>query len=120
MASAAHKWRDRHLLDALARSARGTVPLLIDTDGVVLEAAYANVWVVEGGALLTPPANGRILPGDTRATLLARRTPRPRGANRVRAPRGAESIFVTSSISVRRPARLRRQVLVPVPVAALL
>jgi hypothetical protein len=32
----------------------------------------------------------------------------------------AESVFLTSSITVRRPARLRRQVLVPVPVAALL
>ena len=37
----------------------------------MLEAAYANVWIVEGEALITPPADGRILPGTTRAALLA-------------------------------------------------
>src|SRR5262249_17491755 len=43
-----HKWRDRDLLEALAAQASGAVPLLIDTDGLVLEAAHANVWIVEG------------------------------------------------------------------------
>ena len=81
----AHKWRDRRLLEALAGAAAGAVPLLVDTDGQVLEAAYANVWIVEGEALITPPADGRILPGTTRAALLAAEPARARGAVRPRA-----------------------------------
>jgi para-aminobenzoate synthetase / 4-amino-4-deoxychorismate lyase len=37
----------------------------------VLEAAHANVWVREGSALVTPPLDGRLLPGTVRARLLA-------------------------------------------------
>jgi para-aminobenzoate synthetase/4-amino-4-deoxychorismate lyase len=64
-----HKWRDRRLVESLAGS--GRVPLLVDDDGDVLEAAWANVWLVEQGRLITPPDDGRILPGVTRALLLA-------------------------------------------------
>lgn len=67
----AHKWRDRRLLDELAARHPGAVPLLLDTDGTVLEAAHANVWIVEGDSLITSPADGRILPGVTRASVLA-------------------------------------------------
>jgi para-aminobenzoate synthetase / 4-amino-4-deoxychorismate lyase len=66
----AHKWRDRRLLDELERRL-GAVPLLIDLDGEVLEAAHANVWIVEGDELVTPPLDGRLLPGTVRARLLA-------------------------------------------------
>lgn len=71
----AHKWRDRRLLDVAPRyrgtiSGREQAPLLIDADGTVLEAAWGNVWVLEGDALVTPPADGRILPGVTRSLLL--------------------------------------------------
>ncbi len=101
-----HKWRDRDLLEALAAQAPGTVPLLIDTDGLVLEAAYANVWIAEGRALLTPPADGRILPGVTRASLLAvERFAREEPIELERLAR-ADAVFVTSSISRRRAARL--------------
>jgi para-aminobenzoate synthetase/4-amino-4-deoxychorismate lyase len=62
-----HKWRDRRMLDA--RPAH-PVPLLIDADGSVLEASWGNVWLLEGDRLITPPADGRILPGVTRALLL--------------------------------------------------
>jgi len=71
----AHKWRDRRLLDIATRY-RGTTfghepaPLLVDTDGTVLEAAWGNVWILEDDALITPLADGRILPGVTRALLL--------------------------------------------------
>jgi para-aminobenzoate synthetase/4-amino-4-deoxychorismate lyase len=64
----AHKWADRRLLDALADG--GTTPLLVDSDGSVLEAAWGNVWIQEGDLLLTPPADGRILPGVARDTVL--------------------------------------------------
>ncbi|HET7050405.1 MAG TPA: bifunctional anthranilate synthase component I family protein/class IV aminotransferase [Solirubrobacteraceae bacterium] len=101
-----HKWRDRELLEALAGQAPDTVPLLIDTDGLVLEAAHANVWIVEGGALLTPPADGRILPGVTRAALLAAdRSAREEPIDLERLAR-ADAVFLTSSISRRRAARL--------------
>jgi para-aminobenzoate synthetase/4-amino-4-deoxychorismate lyase len=103
-----HKWRDRRLLEALAEQAPGTVPLLVDFDGLVLEAAHANVWIVERTAVLTPPADGRILPGISRALLLAtdasaREEPIPL----TRLER-ADAVFLTSSISRRHPAGLAR------------
>lgn len=64
----AHKWRDRRLLHAHGEH---PVPLLIDEDGAVLEGAWGNFWLVRGDRLITPPADGRILPGVTRALLLS-------------------------------------------------
>jgi anthranilate/para-aminobenzoate synthase component I/branched-subunit amino acid aminotransferase/4-amino-4-deoxychorismate lyase len=66
----AHKWQDRRLLDALAREAGGATPLIVDGDGTVLEAAWGNVFALEGELLLTPAADGRLLPGVTRAALV--------------------------------------------------
>lgn len=67
----AHKWRDRRWLDAHA--VPGEVLLLIDLDGLVLEAARAAVIArAEDGALVTPPADSRILPSTTRARVAAR------------------------------------------------
>lgn len=103
----AHKWRDRRLLDALSALARGATPLLIDTDGCVLEAAYANVWIVEGEELITPPADGRILPGTVRAALLASgRAAREESIDLDRLA-CADEVFLTSSISGRHPATIR-------------
>ena len=102
----AHKWRDRRLIEALTDVAGGGVPLLIDTDGAVLEASYANVWIVEGEAWLTPPADGRILPGTTRGVLLATTPDAREESFDLARLAGAEEVFLTSSISGRRPARL--------------
>jgi para-aminobenzoate synthetase/4-amino-4-deoxychorismate lyase len=67
----AHKWADRSLLDgAQGRLSVDALPLLTDSDGTVLEASRANVFAVRGGSLLTPPADGRILPGVTRMRVL--------------------------------------------------
>lgn len=67
----AHKWADRAPLDAArAKIGDDELPLLLDTDGAVLEAARANLFAVRDGALFTPPLDGRILPGITRAQLL--------------------------------------------------
>jgi para-aminobenzoate synthetase/4-amino-4-deoxychorismate lyase len=75
----AHKWRDRRALEVAPRhrgaisrhdTTAGATPLLVDQDGTVLEAGWGNVWLMEGDALITPPADGRILPGVTRALLL--------------------------------------------------
>jgi para-aminobenzoate synthetase/4-amino-4-deoxychorismate lyase len=60
----AHKWVDRDLL-------AGHEPLIVDLSGEVLESGSGNVFLVEGDTLVTPPADGRILPGVTRARLLA-------------------------------------------------
>ena len=70
-----HKWRDRRLLAIASRnrgaiSGREQVPLLVDSDGTVLEGAWGSLWLLDGDALITPPADGRILPGVTRALLL--------------------------------------------------
>ena len=63
----AHKWADRRLLEAAEAAApSGLVPLLVDGEGFVLEASRANVFLVLSGALVTPPADGRILPGIAR------------------------------------------------------
>jgi para-aminobenzoate synthetase / 4-amino-4-deoxychorismate lyase len=60
----AHKWADRRLLEEA--EADDSVPLVVDTDGSVLEASRANVFMVEDGMIFTPPIDGRILPGITR------------------------------------------------------
>ncbi len=66
------KWRDRQLIDALDDHAAevGAVPLLVDLDGGVLETTRANVLAWIDGTLVTPPLDGRILPGVTRARAL--------------------------------------------------
>jgi len=102
----AHKWRDRGLVDALGAVASG-VPLLVDTDGSVLEAAYANVWIVEDVELITPPADGRILPGTERAMLLAADPFAREEPFDLRRLARADAVFLTSSISGRHPARLQ-------------
>jgi branched-subunit amino acid aminotransferase/4-amino-4-deoxychorismate lyase len=67
----AHKWADRSLLDEVqARLPTGTLPLIVDADGAVLEASRANLFAVRDGALFTPPLDSRILPGVTRARVL--------------------------------------------------
>ena len=63
----AHKWADRRLLEA-AQAQLGALPLVIDADtGEALESARGNLFVVTGGAVATPPLDGRLLPGVTRA-----------------------------------------------------
>jgi para-aminobenzoate synthetase/4-amino-4-deoxychorismate lyase len=104
----AHKWVDRRLLDGLERRLGG-VPLLVDLDGEVLEAAHANVWIVEGRDLITPRLDGRLLPGTVRARLLedppAGLEPReePITLERLAA---AEEVLLTSAIRGLHPATL--------------
>ena len=64
----AHKWADRAGLAWTESSeAEGCLPLVLDAGGEVLEASRANVFAVEEGVLVTPAADGRILPGVARA-----------------------------------------------------
>jgi para-aminobenzoate synthetase/4-amino-4-deoxychorismate lyase len=63
----AHKWSDRRLLEKADADCAPALPLLVDADGSVLEASRSCVFLVVGEALVTPAADGRILPGVTRA-----------------------------------------------------
>jgi para-aminobenzoate synthetase/4-amino-4-deoxychorismate lyase len=96
----AHKWQDRRPLDGVPGA------LIVDLDGAVLEAASANVWIVEGERLVTPPADGRLLPGVTRDRLLdlGRATAEPIDLARLGA---ADGVVITSSIRLAAPAALR-------------
>lgn len=66
-----HKWADRALLErAEAEMPDGAAALLVDTDGSVLEASRASVFAVRAGVLVTPPLDGRILPGVARTAAI--------------------------------------------------
>ena len=100
----AHKWRDRRLLDELG-DRLDAVPLLLDLDGDVLEAAYANLFIVEGTHLITPPLDGRQLPGTVRARVLALH---PALEERLSLDRvaAADELLLASSVRGIHPARL--------------
>jgi para-aminobenzoate synthetase/4-amino-4-deoxychorismate lyase len=104
-----HKWRDRRLVDGLGRRL-GAVPLLVDLDGDVLEAGYANLWIVEGDLLTTPPLDGRPLPGTVRGRMLAAL---PAGLEAREEPislarlGAADEILLSSSVRGVHPATVR-------------
>jgi para-aminobenzoate synthetase / 4-amino-4-deoxychorismate lyase len=100
----AHKWHDRRLLDELAERI-GAVPLIVDLDGDVLEAASANVFIVEGTHLVTPPLDGRQLPGTVRARILALHPAREERLTLERIA-SADELLLASSIRGIHPAQL--------------
>lgn len=64
----AHKWIDRRLLEQLDARALSGSALLVDPRRGALETTRANVFAIGAdGVLRTPPADGSILPGVTRA-----------------------------------------------------
>jgi para-aminobenzoate synthetase/4-amino-4-deoxychorismate lyase len=104
-----HKWADRRGIDDAAARLSAT-PLIVEADGEVLEAAWANVWALEASRLLTPPADGRILPGVTRARLLGiagdlglRAAEERLSLERLAR---ADAILLTSSLRLAVPGRL--------------
>lgn len=104
-----HKWRDRRLLDALAAAVAPAIPLLVDLDSLVLEAAWASVFVVAAdGGLATPPLDGRILPGVGRERLIerARREGRPVAERPIRLDelRAAAEVLIVNSLRGSVPA----------------
>jgi para-aminobenzoate synthetase / 4-amino-4-deoxychorismate lyase len=67
----AHKLADRAWLGQIESIAGSAArPLLVSAGGALLETTRANVFVVRGGALRTPPLDGAILPGVTRAVAI--------------------------------------------------
>jgi para-aminobenzoate synthetase/4-amino-4-deoxychorismate lyase len=108
----AHKYRDRRLIDDLGRRAglgAGEQLLLTDETGELLETDRANVFAVIDGVLLTPPADGRLLPGVTRAATL--RAARGIGVRTGQKPltlgelAEATEVFVTNSVAGLLPVR---------------
>jgi para-aminobenzoate synthetase / 4-amino-4-deoxychorismate lyase len=104
----AHKWADRDWLESVEAELGETVPLILDGDEV-LEAGRANVFLVSGGALATPPVDGRILPGTARAATLdlaaklgVAASERPLSLADLQA---ADDLFLTSSLRGIRPVR---------------
>jgi branched-subunit amino acid aminotransferase/4-amino-4-deoxychorismate lyase len=53
-----------------AKTAGCDEALFIDSAGLILEGATSNVFVVKDGEVLTPPPDGRILPGIARSRVL--------------------------------------------------
>lgn len=100
-----HKWQDRRLVDR-AREQAGPGPdeqlLLLDDREQVLETDRASLFTVIDGVLRTPPADGRLLPGVTRAVVI--RLARHAGIPGAEAPvslgelRRASEVFVTNSV----------------------
>ena len=107
--SGAHKWSDRRWLEDAEAELGDEVPLLVDAEGNALEAGRANVFAVEDGALVTPPADGRILPGTARAATLGIAADLGIEAIERELPlaalRAADEVFLTSSVRGLRPAR---------------
>jgi para-aminobenzoate synthetase/4-amino-4-deoxychorismate lyase len=66
----AHKWADRGLREDAAATSPAELPLLLDRNGTVLETSRGSVFSVKDERLLTPPADGRILPGIARDQVL--------------------------------------------------
>jgi para-aminobenzoate synthetase / 4-amino-4-deoxychorismate lyase len=62
----AHKWADRRLLERAEAELAPALPLIADADGSLLEASRGSLFLVAGDTLLTPPADGGLLPGITR------------------------------------------------------
>lgn len=76
--------------------------LIVDAAGDVVEGATSNLFVVQGGALVTPPASAGILEGITRRAVLelAARLGLRCEERRLRAEdlARADEVFITSSI----------------------
>ena len=108
----AHKWADRRLLDRHAEAAsvaNGTQLLIEDTDGHVLETDRASVFAVLDGVVCTPPADGRLLPGVTRAAVLRLAATAGLAVKTAALTRGdlkgASEAFVTNSVRGILPVR---------------
>jgi para-aminobenzoate synthetase/4-amino-4-deoxychorismate lyase len=95
----AHKWVDRAALESIREPA---VALLLDGDGTVLEASRANVFAVRDGGLLTPPTDGRILPGIVRQAVIEVAAEEGIGLRQERLDLDdlptAEEVFLTGSV----------------------
>jgi branched-chain amino acid aminotransferase len=85
-----------------AKSRGAQEALVLDARGRVVEGASSNVFIVSGGRLATPPESGGILPGITRAHILAAATslgiPADERDLMLDEVYAAAEVFITSSI----------------------
>jgi branched-chain amino acid aminotransferase len=85
-----------------AQAKKAAEPLMLNERGDVAEGASANVFIVTGGALVTPPLRDGILPGVTRALVLERARELAIESReesiRVRTLLGADEAFITSTL----------------------
>ena len=65
-----HKTTDRAFYDQARLSAGCFEVVFVDPDGFLTEGSFTNVFVEQGGCLLTPPLSRRLLPGVLRAELI--------------------------------------------------
>ena len=56
-----------YLAQRAAKAADADDAILVDDEGRIFEGATSNMFLVRGGGLVTPPAEGAILPGVMRA-----------------------------------------------------
>jgi len=56
-----------YLAQRAATAAGADDAILVDDDGRIVEGATSNMFLIRGGGLVTPPAEGAILPGVLRA-----------------------------------------------------
>jgi para-aminobenzoate synthetase/4-amino-4-deoxychorismate lyase len=107
----AHKWSDRRLV---ADPGEADDVLLVDDAGLVLECGSANVFVVFGDDVVTPPLDGRILPGIVRVGALERLRNGPVSVTErdldVGELSGATEVFTTSSVRGIQPVAAVRGV----------
>jgi para-aminobenzoate synthetase / 4-amino-4-deoxychorismate lyase len=105
----AHKWADRDWLEGVEAEFGEAVPLILIAGDEVLEAGRANIFLVTDGALATPPADGRILPGTARASTLDLAAdlgiPTAERHLHLEDLRQADDLFLTSSLRGIRPVR---------------
>ncbi|WP_445148956.1 aminodeoxychorismate synthase component I [Baekduia sp. Peel2402] len=91
------KWRDRRLIDALEDVTDPETPLLVDLDGGVLETTRASVFAWIDDRLVTPPLDGRVLPGVTRLRLIER-APVDQRPLTLAELRAADGVLVTGAL----------------------
>ncbi len=96
-----HKFADRRWLDAHeAAVGEDETPLLTDPHGAVLESTRSSVFAVLGGAVRTPPLDGRILAGTARRAVLDLFDPDPATTVPIRVGdvAGADGMFLTNAL----------------------
>ena len=93
---------DHVIARELAAAAGADEAVRLGADGDVVECATSNLFIVVGGVVSTPPVDGGILPGITRARVLAACAALGIAAREERlappALYAADEIFVTSAV----------------------
>jgi branched-chain amino acid aminotransferase len=92
-----------------AQAAGALEPILLNERDEVAEGASANVFVVKGGTVLTPPLSAGILPGVTRQLVLeigrGLGIPMREQTLRLDDLRAADEAFITSTLKEAVPVR---------------